>query len=234
MGGCGLVTFGQPAKAIVQESRITRASCLDTGIFQTISSLLHLRCLSVWLCQLLSHFEQFFSSSLALFSIFKRSCAALSLPTLQIQQISRESSFTWWFFERWLLRYYWPSVEQAGFWQKTTQVTWFSTLLRLVSYLKTVYQGFTSEIGKAICHPDKNRIDICVREKRTKLSDTKRLLEFWGKPSVCSLAAAKRKCRHPKNLIQENSQLQTIHHENVKTIYRIRVRYIAAGSWGSD
>lgn len=53
---------------------------------------------------------------------------------------------------------------------------------------ETVYQGFTSEIGKAICHPDKNRIDICVREKRMKLSDTKRLLEFWGKASVCSLA----------------------------------------------
>jgi hypothetical protein len=99
------------------------------------------------------------------------------------------------------------------------------------------------------CHPDNYRIDICVREKRMRLSDTKRLLEFWEKASVCSLAvwafgygwcygsqitAAKRKCRHPKNLIQKRTHnyklfITKMSSHDVKTIYTMRVRYSAAG-----
>ena len=46
----------------------------------------------------------------------------------------------------------------------------------ILEVYEIVYQGFTSEIGKDVCHPDKNRIDICrvcVKDKHTKLSDTK-------------------------------------------------------------
>ena len=50
-----------------------------------------------------------------------------------------------------------------------------------------VYQGFTMEVGKSICDPDKHKIQYCRREKPMRLSSTPRLLAFWTKVACYAL-----------------------------------------------
>ena len=42
-----------------------------------------------------------------------------------------------------------------------------------------VYQGFTMELGKTICDPDRHKIQYCRRENRMRLTSPVRLLSFW-------------------------------------------------------
>jgi hypothetical protein len=78
-------------------------------------------------------------------------------------------------------------MEQPGFCLYNTGDMILNTLdsCFIFEVYEIVYQGFTSEIWKEVCHPDKNLIDICrvcVRDKNTKLSDS---LKFGGKFRCC-------------------------------------------------